>query len=550
MLPADVLAGFATSALTAVGLALGNGSALPPDTIRVGGPSAPGDAKVAFVGSSAELTGADFEVRDARGRIVLRGKLQPAAGSPAPWRHAALADLSALRTAGAFTVRARSVVSRAWVVRSDATSEPLRMLLRFFAAQSDGRERSPLHGPAHLNDATVESGPHRGEQIDLTGGWMDAGDMIHFTHTTAFAAVALQAAGRLDARNRARLNAAADVGVRWLVKAHPAPGLFIHQVGDARDHDVGFRRPDVDDRSAAPGIGRRHAYEGVSADLGGKAAAALALAADRASGAARAALLRQAESWYAAGKKSGRAGPRVSEGFYGGSSWHDDLAVGAAALYRTTGRSAYLDDAVAYLRASSVEAPLGWDDVAALAAADLCGALGAPPAREPAARSLACSTLRAAGEAAVGHAASNAFATPGPFGWGQTGANGGAGAVAALAARAGTFPEGARVAAAARDWLFGRNPWGASFVVGFGPVAALHPHHWAQAYARGEPRGAVVGGPAPRAAITAQGFKPPRSPFDTPEATYEDRTADYVTSEPAIDYTAASVLLLAALGAR
>lgn len=544
-----MLATSATIALTALGFALVSGGALPPDTIRVGGPSAPGDAKVALVGSSTELAGTEFEVRDARGQVVLRGQLQPAAGSPAPWRHAALADLSALRTAGAFTVRAGSVVSRAWVVRSDATSEPLRLMLRFFAAQSDGRERSPLHGPAHLNDAKVASGPHRGEQIDLAGGWMDAGDMLHFTHTTAFAAVALQAAARLDVRNRARLNAAADVGVRWLVKAHPAPGLFIHQVGDARDHDVGFRRPDVDDRSAASGIGRRLAYPALSADLAGKAAAALALAADRASGKARAALLAQAESWYAAGRKSRRAGPRVRDGLYGGSSWRDDMAVGAAALYRTTGRSAYLSDAVTYLRASSVETPLGWDDVAALAAADLCGTLGAPPSPEPASQTLACSKLKEGGEAAVAYAATNAFATPGPFGWGQTGANGGAGAVAALAARAGTLPEGATVAAAARDWLFGRNPWGASFVVGFGPAAALNPHHWARAYARGEPRGAVVGGPAPRAAIAAQGFTPPRSPFDTPEATYEDRTANYVTSEPAIDYTAASILLLATLRA-
>ena len=543
-----VFAASASITLTAIGLALAGGSALPSDAIRVGGPSAPGDVKFAFVGSSASRAGADFEVRNARGQVVLRGKLDPADGSPAPWRHAAVADLSDVRTAGAFTVRVGSVVSRAWVVRSDATSEPLRLMLRFFATQSDGRERSPSHGPAHLNDATVASGPHKGERIDLTGGWMDAGDMIHFTHTTAFAAVALQAAGRLDARNRSRLNAAADVGVRWLVKAHPAPDLFIYQVGDLRDHEVGFRRPDADDRSSAPGIGRRFASPAVSADLAGKTAAALALAADRAGGAARAALLEQAEDWYAMGKKSRRAGPVVRDGLYAGSSWRDDMAVGAAALYRSTGRPAYLNDAVAYLRASSVAVPLGWDDVAALAAADLCGTLGAPPAPEPA-RRFACSKLKAGGEAAVASAATNAFATPGPFGWGQTGANGGAGAVAALAARAGAYPDGARVAAAARDWLFGRNPWGASFVVGFGPVPARRPHHWAQKYTPGEPRGAVVGGPAPRASIVAQGFKPPSSPFDTPQATYEDRTANYVTSEPAIDYTATSVLLLAALSA-
>jgi len=44
----------------------------------------------------------------------------------------------------------------------------------------------------------------------------------------------------------------------------------------------------------------------------------------------------------------------------------------------------------------------------------------------------------------------------------------------------------------------------------------------------------------------AQGFKP-TDPYAWTVA-YEDRVENYVTSEPALDYTAASVLLLAALG--
>ena len=38
-------------------------------------------------------------------------------------------------------------------------------------------------------------------------------------------------------------------------------------------------------------------------------------------------------------------------------------------------------------------------------------------------------------------------------------------------------------------------------------------------------------------------------PFDSRFAAYEDRRADYVTSEPALDYTAASVLLVAVVRA-
>jgi endoglucanase len=105
------------------------------------------------------------------------------------------------------------------------------------------------------------------------------------------------------------------------------------------------------------------------------------------------------------------------------------------------------------------------------------------------------------------------------------------------------------VAWGARDYLLGRNPMGRSFVVGFGRGSARHPHHWAAALAGpGQPRGAVVGGPAPLTQIRAQGFDV-KGPFNSRFAGYEDKRPNYVTSEPALDYAAASILLLAALEA-
>jgi endoglucanase len=139
---------------------------------------------------------------------------------------------------------------------------------------------------------------------------------------------------------------------------------------------------------------------------------------------------------------------------------------------------------------------------------------------------------------------------PGYFSWGTTAQNGAAGALAALATVAPGAPKGGcRVAAGARDWLLGRNPQGASFVVGYGPRAPRHPHHWGSVFGDGIPAGAVVGGPAPLSEIRSQGFAV-RDRFGTGLATYEDRRVDYVTSEPAIDYSASSILLLAALAGR
>ena len=71
--------------------------------------------------------------------------------------------------------------------------------------------------------------------------------MLHFTQTTAFSTAVLEASARLDPANAPALEAEADVGMRWLLAAHPFPDVFVAQVGDERDHDLGFRDPADDD---------------------------------------------------------------------------------------------------------------------------------------------------------------------------------------------------------------------------------------------------------------------------------------------------------------
>ncbi len=528
--------------------------AAPANAIRVGGPSAPAESKVAIVGSDRALAGKPFLVLDPDGGVARRGQLQRAPGTPAPWRHAYRAQLGSL-PAGSFRVRipALGVTSQPWIVKPGGSAGAIDQILRFFAANRDGSEPSPIHDPSHLHDATVRGGPHDGERFDLTGGWMDAGDMIHFAQTTSFAAALLEASARLDPARAPELGAEADVGIRWLAKARPAPGLFIAQVGDQRDHDLGFRDPAGDDASPKPGIGHRRAYPGIEGggiggDIAGKAAAALALAHDRSGSAAQ---LAQARAWYAAGRAAAKPTPRLPGGFYRDPHWKDSMAAGAAALYRSTDEQHYLSDAIRFLHSdqSAADGTLGVvDSFASFAAADICGALGAPALGAAGDRGFACRRLRQFGEVAVEQAHDNAFGMPGFFNWGTTAQNGASGALAGLAGCAVGLDQGRAIAAGARDYLLGRNPFGRSFVVGFGPRAPRHPHHWASVFGDALPAGAVVGGPAPIDQIRGQGFQV-RDPHSTRFAGYEDRRADYVTSEPALDYAAASILLLATLEA-
>ena len=532
--------------------------AAPPDQIRTGGPSLPSDPKIAIVGTTKRLQGKPFTVVGG-GQTVLQGNLTEANGNPGPWPRAYEADLSSITTPGSYRVKVGKVTSRGWVVDPSAVTTPMLTILRFFSAQNDGQEPSPLHGPSHLNDAVIDGGPFDGQRFDLTGGWMDAGNQVKLVNTTAFTVLLLEAAARLYPALAPQLTETSNVGLRWLIKAHPAPNLFVVQVGDQRDSDRGFSNPAVDDRSKKPGIGTRSAYADAGADQAGKAAAALATAALRATGEVRDLLVLHAREWYQFGKqnpKNGGASPR--DDFYEDEATDDDMAAGALALYRATGEASFLSDAVSYLNDSDVTPGLNWGSIGSLVGADLCGALGLPPVEDLTAREAGCDALRRAASEAISFARTNAFATPASFDhFGQTAENGGRGAIAGLAARALQLNGGLGTAAGARDFLFGRNQWGASFVVGYGPrKGARHPHHWARIvrgpkFGPGQPVGAVVGGPTTTGIIKEQElrlFPGPYKAFNGGGAVYEDHLDNYVTSEPALDYTVASLFLLAVLG--
>ncbi len=544
--------GIAIAALAALAVVPAAAHALPT-TIRVGGPSGASDAKIAIVASDRRLAGRPFEVTR-HGHVAFTGHLRVARGSPAPWRHAYRADLSEIRGPGRYVVHAGGIASRAWRVRLGGSGRLIPLVLDFFASNSDGSEPSPIHDPSHLHDATIKGGPHDGEHVDLTGGWMDAGDMIKFAQNEAFSAAALEAAARLDPEHRSEIGAQAGVAIRWLEKLHPFPNVFVIQVGDHRDHDNGFRDPARDDSSSRPGIGHRFAYhwgEGVGGDIGGKIATALAIAADRASGARRTQLIGEAKQWYEAGRVAHRPTPRVIDPFYVDSNWKDSMAAGAAALYRVTGQSSYLDDARTYLRQYGNGDAWGYYEMSPFAAADLCGALGAPPLGGQEAQDQGCAALRASARQISREAQRTAFGASGFLSWGTTETDAAGAAETALASKFAGFHGGLALGAGGRDYLLGRNPWGASFVAGFGPHSPRKIHSWASVFGDGLPDGAVVGGPAPKQAILNQHVGRPQGPLAKFNAkyAYEDRRRDYVTSEPTIDSAAATVLMLAALRA-
>lgn len=524
-----------------------------PNAIRTGGPSFSGDAKRAVVGANRSLVGRTYTVTDANGAVVLEGKLTRAPGKAAPWRSATIADLSSITAPGSYQIAVGKIRSKQpWVVVADgsAASTAVRHMLRFFSINADGNESSPAHGPSHLNDATIVGSSLNGQRVDLTGGWMDAGDMLKFTQTTAFTVVALLVAARLDPADAVPLQTAAGIGVRWLLKAHPAADVFVSQVGEiVADHDrdpsLGID-PGTDDQSSIPGIAMRQALTGIGLDSGGRTAAALALAAQvEPDVTARNQLITAASQWYVAAAQVDALAPPLPMDPYLSDTGLDDMSLGAIELYRATGDPQYLADALEWIDGHELSGTITWNDVGALAVAEMCGVLGMP-VPSPAAAAKGCALLRSAAALGAEPATQRVLANPGGLGFGSTAENGGAGAVLALAAAAG-FTDGRALAADSRDWVLGRNAWGRSFVAGLGPNPPVRVHSWTFRKGPDAFNGSVVGGPTTFQIMREQKLRIRRGPFDGPGGFYEDRDTNYVTSEVAIDYAASTLLLFAAM---
>lgn len=507
-------------------------ASVPAPVVRVGGPSGPADPKVAIAASGKPLAGKRFQVLDGRGKVVLRGRLARAAGDADPWRHAATADWSRVTRPGSYRIRAGGATSRPWKVTA---ARPIGELLRIYAANADGNEPNPVFGPAHLDDATLKGGG----RVDLVGGWRDAGDNLKFTQTIAQSVAYLHLSARLAPEHADRLRDTAQVGVRYLLKAHPSPNVFVALVGDERDHQQGFREPAQD-------TAERIAYPSVSSTILGEAAAALALAGQ----------VDAARQWYERARQTDAEveidDPNVPD-FYPEDFHKDDLAFAATALWRATGEARYLEEAGEYLRTgdeNELYSGIVVGNPRPLVAADLCGGLGAPAAPVEAIRTRACDDVAKTMDAIRSRAAERAFGSPGihTFGWVQD--NNAAGVLAAAAERAGVADDGFELAAAARDYLRGRNQWGRSFVVGTRPYEAHQPHH--PAFLKGSPSrlmaGAVVGGAVRASDVTDAGLPAARGKFNGAGLVYEDRRANYVTSEVGLAYSAPAVLLAASLG--
>ncbi|MDZ7374981.1 MAG: glycoside hydrolase family 9 protein, partial [candidate division KSB1 bacterium] len=342
-----------------------------------------------------------FEIVEATsGRRVLGPvRLGKDLGAFARFAHHYEIDLTPLRTPGLYELRILGGEGQA--VRftvGPLVYRPYPAVILSYLRQQRCGYNPFLDEVCHPRDGRTYEGPvPDGTYLDVTGGWHDAGDYLRYLLTSSNTVGRLLLAFRLfpsafsdsvDALGHPFPNGVPDVldearwGLEWMLKLHPAPDQLYHQVADDRDH-TGWDLPhrDTSDYGWGPGsyrivyyatgrpqgLGEYQSQSTGIANLAGRYAAAMAMAAEifaKIDPPFAEVCLRAAREVYALGLKQ----PGCQEGTpcrapyrYHEATWADDMEWGAAELFRVTGDSSYLHQALRFARMIGPTSWMGLD---------------------------------------------------------------------------------------------------------------------------------------------------------------------------------------------
>lgn len=540
----------------------------------------PHDAHVAVVCSLQPRNFQSFRVLDTHGSAVFTGSATPE-GPYGPCASSYDLNFSRFTREGMYHIDAQGVQSPAFRISRYAYDGVADTLLNFMRDERSGY--NPLfHAYVHQHDGIVVGDvPYAGRYFNVSGGWADAADELQYVDTSATATFDLLLAYRdfpgafhgNDALNEAQH------GLDWLLKMYPAPNIMFNQLGDDRDHktfhvftddqsDYGWGKGGA--RPIYPCTGRPQGlfkYKNESsgmASTAGKFASAFALGAQiyakRAPSYAKTLARKAAQAYHYGRLHPGvcQTAPATAPYYYEEADYVDDMELAAAELYAITGQRAYLTEALAYAKMQPVKPWMGadtaehyqWYPFINFGHYELWRLGNATVKRTMAG-------YYRAGLQRVAARASNPFHLGFPFIWVSNDLAIAYATQAYLYQRMTGDDRFMPFGDGARDWLFGENLWGTSFVIGVPPYGPypLHPQSIENRRYGIVLRGGVVDGPVYRSVYESlKGIKLERADkyaaFNTGFAVYHDDFWDYSTNEPVMSTSADLVYLMAALSNR
>jgi len=550
--------------------------------------------KVAIAFSECRLP-LKFSVMDAASqRVVFTGRTKLISG--VAWgqftNHAEL-DFASLEKPGSYFIRCGSAVSPPFQINPHPLAALPDELLEFMREQRCGY--NPWLGTnCHQLDGRTAYGPlTNGTPLDVTGGWHDAGDLLKYLLTSGNATAQMLLAyqlnlhsahhesifsDRVDVLGNPGTNGVPDVldevrwGLDWMLKLHPAPDQLYHQVADDRDH-AGWRLPQNDPVDYGWGKGgarvvyfadgrpqglRRYqsASTGV-ANLAGRYAAAMALAYQiwkddpRQKDFAKKCLQAGMEVY-----ELGRAKEGVQQGNSYGSpyryeetTWADDMEWGAAELFRATGQGRYLDEAKRYAELAADESWMGKEQTGHYQYYPFmnAGHFRLYDLVDDDFKKVLAGYYRAGIERCSRAGEKNPYRIGVPFIWCSDNLAVALVTQCLMYERMTGDTRYREFAAAQRDWLLGRNPWGTTMFTGIGSVFPQDVHLMTVQLLKRPVRGALVDGPVyERIFKSLRGVaireRDPLAEFQGP-AVYHDDWEDYSSNEPTMDGTASAILM-------
>ncbi len=436
--------------------------------------------------------------------------------------------------------------------------------------------------PSKKNDNITEQ--NKPKQIDVKGGWYDGENSMQSGITSATAIHQMLFAYQLnptsftdqyDANGNSPANGIPDIldeakwGLDWLLKMYPDKNILYHQILNTKPVSLsGENKPDNEaesERLVFPATGKA---QGLSTDknqstgiasIAGKYSSAFGLGSEIFSKYDQKyadTLKAKALEAFRLGKQHPGACQSVPDkptGFYEENNWTDDMELAATQLYRLTYDGSYLKDAAGFGRMEPIT-PWMCSDTAChyqwYPFINLGHYMLANVENPRYQKEFELNMLN-------GIQRMNLYANTNPFNVGIPFITCSNNLVVALATQCRLYRTLTNDSAyidmenGLIDWLFGRNPWGTSMIVGLPRIGSTpsNPYNTLGQNNYSPAAGGLVNGP-----VQAKVFKSAKeiqlSKTDSYDrlqsdwAVYHDDKADYLTNEPTLDGTASLTYLL------
>lgn len=505
----------------------------------------PGDYKSALILSNSDLSGNEYVVKNIDGKEEKKGLIVDPIGSYGNFAFVYNIDFSSLNTFGNYFIEVGECKSVKFEIGNKLYNSIVDSLLLFFKVQRCGYTSPYLHEICHIADATsyIENGIEIKEQIDVTGGWHDAGDYTKFFNTTAFTTYMLLFAYEFDKQkfgfdnnknNIPDILEEAKIGLDWLIRASHNY-KFVTQVQDEDDQSVGWRMPEDD-----PLQFDRPAFIGIGKNLIGIFVATMSLAhriwkdelnynqfANK--------CLTLAENYYSIKDDV----PDIASdgtGVYVDKSYEGKMALGAIELFNSTQRPGLLIDAKKYADSAKADFWWSWGDVNSLAHYKLIEY-----------DRNYITYLRKNLEHFLETSNKTPFGRGVEVTWGTNHAILGVALNEILYEKVTGDKSFRNLALSQRDYILGRNPWGVSYISNIGEVSTKNLHHQVAYFRDGKIPGALAAGPIPKIILEERNIEfesPDRfAKFQTDSLVYIDDRMDYISNEPTISSNATAVFV-------